>query len=232
MKIPAALVAILLALPGTALAQSTGGLNIAALVAQYESSDNPTAQNPDPGATSSGLYGFTNGTWRTYAQQIGVNTQEYPSAYLAPASVQTAVFAQTIRQNGLNDWTCAGCDPPLATAIQADGGLSGFDLNLSTNPADYASLDTSSGLQAYFAGNGSGTTGGGLPINPTGMTGGLPGYTSAGSGTGTGTTALPPVNSTPGALSLPFTWIYNQVIAATQQGSRQELCVAVRHCRT
>jgi P-type conjugative transfer protein TrbL len=177
---------VALAFSAAALAQ-TGQQNIAALIAHYESSGDPTAQNPNLNSTASGLYGFTNATWQTYAQQMGVNTQQYPSAYLAPASVQTAVFYQDFNTHGLSDWTCAGCDPKATAAIQAAGGPSAFAQG-STDPASYAALDTSSGLQAYLASNGtpnisvsqvdpSALTGAGGPTtdatgNPTDFSGG------------------------------------------------------------
>jgi hypothetical protein len=207
-KIPALLVGLPLVLAGPAFAQAAA-LNPAALIAQYESSGNPTAQSSK--STASGLYGFVNGTWATYAPQAGVSLQQYPTAASAPASVQTAVFYADFNNNGFNDWTCPGCDPAATAAIQAAGGAGAFAQG-STNPADYASLNTAAGLQAYFAGNGTGT-------GATATTG-MPGLSVAtvdpsmpGAPTGT----LPPVSSTPGALSLPFTWVYNQVIAVTQQ---------------
>jgi hypothetical protein len=202
-KILAALIAVPFALASPAFAQAAA-LNPAALIAQYESSGNPTAQSSK--STASGLYGFVNGTWATYAPQAGVSLQQYPTAASAPASVQTAVFYADFNNNGFNDWTCQGCDPAAAAAIQAAGGAGAFAQG-STNPAAYASLNTPTGLQAYFAGNGLG----GTAITTVG-TNGLSVSTVV-----PNTPGLPPVSSTPGALSLPFTWMYNQVIAATQQ---------------
>lgn len=215
MKVLVALGAGLFTLAGSAAAQAqTTELNPAALIAHYESGGNPTIQNPLPGSTASGLYQFTNGTWQTYAQQIGVNTQQYPSAYMAPASVQTAVFYQDFNQHGFSDWTCAGCDAPATAAIQAAGGTSAFAAG-STNPADYASLNTSSGLQAYFSGNGAA-----ISSNSSGLLG-IPSYGTAGVNPMTGTPAptltAPAVDSTPGPLATPFEWIWNQLIGSTQQ---------------
>ena len=203
MKILAALIAVPFALAGPAFAQ-TAGLNAAALIAQYESSNNPTAQSST--STASGLYGFLNGTWAAYAPQAGVSLQQYPTAASAPASVQTAVFYADFNNNGFNDWTCPGCDPAATAAIQAAGGAGAFAQG-SANPAAYASLNTPAGLQAYFAGNGTGT-GATAPA-------GTPGLSV--STVVPNTPGLPPVSSTPGVLSLPFTWMYNQVITATQQ---------------
>lgn len=203
--------AAVLAFVGTARAQtaSSSGLSAAALIAHYESSGNPSAQSNQ--STASGLYGFLNGTWSTYAPQAGVSLSQYPTAASAPASVQTAVFYADFNRNGFNDWTCQGCDPAAAAAIQAAGGAAAFATG-STNPADYASLNTPSGLQSYFAGNGASAVAGcegvtcALPTTPT--TTGTP---------MSGGATLPPFSSTPGQLSTPFTWFYNQVITATQQ---------------
>jgi type IV secretion system protein TrbL len=164
-----------LVLAGPAHAQ-TSGLNPAALIAQYESAGDPTAQNPDPNSTASGLYGFIDATWRTYARQAGVDTTQYPHAYMAPASVQTQVFYTDFNQHGFSDWTCAGCDPKATAAIQAAGGTSAFAQG-STDPASYASLDTSTGLQTYFAGDSGVVTPAPSTIpdqtlNPGGATGG------------------------------------------------------------
>jgi hypothetical protein len=207
-KIPALLVSLPLVLSGPVVAQAAG-LNPAALIAQYESSGNPAAQSNK--STASGLYGFINGTWATYAPQAGVSLAQYPTAASAPASVQTAVFYADFNNNGFSDWTCPGCDPAATAAIQAAGGAGAFAQG-STNPADYASLNTATGLQAYFAGNGLGST----AITTVG-TDGLSVSTVDPGTPGAPTGTLPPVNSTPGALSLPFTWVYNQVITATQQ---------------
>jgi Transglycosylase-like domain len=90
--------------------------SLAQLVQHYESGGNYQAQNPT--STASGAYQFTNATWRNYATQAGVDTSQYPSAYLAPPAVQDQVFNQAVASNGLNDWTCPGCDPKLTNYLQ------------------------------------------------------------------------------------------------------------------
>lgn len=147
-----AVIAALFLLAPSAWAQTTP--SILGLIAQYESSDNPTAQNPTSGSTASGLYGDINSTWAEALAACNCGSvSEYPSAYLAPSSVQTAAEVALLQQNGLSDYICADCDVPLTNAINAAGGPSAFAsqiASLSTNPADYASLDTSAGLTAYF----------------------------------------------------------------------------------
>ena len=73
-------------------------------LAGFESSGNPTAQSAT--STASGLYGFTNPTWREFAPQAGVNLSQYPTAASAPADIQTSVAAITPTSH----WTCPGCD--------------------------------------------------------------------------------------------------------------------------
>lgn len=135
----------LIAIPAPAFAQ----LSPFSLIAQYESGDNPAARNPN--STASGLFGFINSTWQTDLAAIGGNVAEYPSAYLAPASLQFAVAAYDLQNNGFADWTCAGCDPPLTAALAADGGPAAFNLaNLSIDPASYTELDAGGPSQPTF----------------------------------------------------------------------------------
>jgi hypothetical protein len=95
--------------------------SIAQLVQYFENpSANPSAQNPT--SSASGLYQMLTPTWQAYANQIGVNTALYPTAASAPVSVQNAVFNQMVSQNGLNDYTCTGCDPALANYVAANPG--------------------------------------------------------------------------------------------------------------
>jgi hypothetical protein len=97
--------------------------SLSALVQNYESGGNYTAQNPT--STASGAYQFTNPTWQQYAGQIGVDTSQYPTAASAPPSVQDAVFQQAVSQRGLGDWTCPGCNSPL-TEYVASNDVSGL----------------------------------------------------------------------------------------------------------
>jgi hypothetical protein len=94
--------------------------SLASLVQQYESGGNYTATNPK--STASGAYQFTNGTWQQYASQIGVDTSAYPTAASAPPQVQDSVFAHAVSVNGLNDWTCSGCNPALSSYLTNNPG--------------------------------------------------------------------------------------------------------------
>ena len=144
--------ALCLAIAASWQARAAGTQNAAALVAQFESSGCVNNHNPTPGMTASGCFGFTNGTWAQYAPQAGVSLQQCPTAASCPVSSQFAVFAADVNARGLSNWTCAGCDAGVSNAVNS-GQLPASGYNLSTNPADYAALDTPSGLQSYFAGN-------------------------------------------------------------------------------
>jgi type IV secretion system protein VirB6 len=187
----------LIAIPAPAFAQ----LSPFSLIAQYESGDNPAARNPN--STASGLFGFINSTWQTDLAAIGGNVAEYPSAYLAPASLQFAVAAYDLQNNGFADWTCAGCDPALTAALAADGGPAAFNLaNLSIDPASYTELDAGGALAAYFQANGGAAPAGG-------------GADFAGGDVGAGGDVLmqaPPANAVASPSALSFEWVYGQVI--------------------
>jgi hypothetical protein len=85
--------------------------------------NNPAWGGSGGGSSATGLYGYTTGTWQTYAQQAGVDINQYPYAYLAPASVQTQVALQT----PISNWTCPGCN---STAVQ----IAGNPANVSGSP--------------------------------------------------------------------------------------------------
>jgi hypothetical protein len=105
---------------------STSGISsLAALVRKYETGStagNYTILNQSGTSTASGAYQFTNPTWRSYASQIGVDTKQYPTAMSAPPAVQDAVFVQAVKKNGLNDWTCEGCNPALTSHLANNPG--------------------------------------------------------------------------------------------------------------
>jgi type IV secretion system protein VirB6 len=151
-KVAVALVCVFLSVAAHA------AINPDTLIIQDESSGNPTAQSPS--STASGLFGDTNSTWAEALAACGCGTTaEYATAASAPASLQIAANNALINQNGLSDWLCAGCDAPFAAQVAADGGVSAFQTSgLDTNPADFASLDTTAGLQAYLAGGTIGPT--------------------------------------------------------------------------
>ncbi len=92
--------------------------SLADLVKAHESAGNYTAVNPNSGA--GGAYQFVPSTWRAYGSQAGVDLNQYPTAETAPAPVQDQVFAQTVGQRGLKDWTCPGCDPALNSYLAAN----------------------------------------------------------------------------------------------------------------
>ncbi|MGH8257989.1 MAG: hypothetical protein ACRET0_17445, partial [Steroidobacteraceae bacterium] len=219
--LPALLLLSVAAHAQAAAAQST---DAATLVAHYESSGCTNNYSSFGNSTASGCFGFTNATWQTYATQAGINTQQYPTAASAPVSDQFAAFAADVDSHGLSDWTCAGCDSGVSNAVNS-GQLPASGYNLSTNPADYASLNTPSGLQAYFAGTGTSPVLASAAGTP-GLSAQLmdPAATQQTFGTGAaGTGTLPPVDATPGALSTPFTWVYQQVITATQQNVANDI---------
>lgn len=90
-----------------------------AALAPTESSGIPTAVNPSSGA--SGLYGFLDSTWRSFAPQAGVDLNQYPTAASAPASVQTAVAGIT----PISNWTCPGCNSLAASIAATPGNVTG-----------------------------------------------------------------------------------------------------------
>jgi hypothetical protein len=54
----------------TTTAAKETATEVAKMASKFESSGNPNAHNPTPGSTSSGLHGFTNGTWLATAKKI------------------------------------------------------------------------------------------------------------------------------------------------------------------
>ena len=235
MKLAPAFIGLAVFLPSVVLAQ-TAGLNPLVLLAQDESSDNPTATAA--GTTASGLYGITNGTWAEALAACGCGTTaEYPSSYLAPASLQTAAAAALIQQNGLGDWLCTGCDAAFTSQVAAAGGPSAFNLNLSTDPADYASLDTSGGLADYLAANGAGAITPVVAVDETGQPVGAIAGTGAavsaaggvGGNAGNGTiasgasTAAVTAAGAGGSSFNPFTYLWNQYQAGVAQPLAGEL---------
>jgi hypothetical protein len=112
-------------------------------VALFESSNNPTAQNPS--STASGLYGFTNSTWAQYVEMYSPGLSAiYPTAASAPADIQTAVAQITPSSN----WTCPGCDASITTAVQADPSLlssTPITAAIVSSPDDYSGGTTGTG---------------------------------------------------------------------------------------
>ncbi len=166
------------------------------LVAFFESSNGTNLQNSS--SSASGNFGIINSTWRSALSAIGGDPSKYPTAISAPNSVQFAVEAQLLRTHGFGDYTCAGCDAALTAQLAATGGPAAYNLgNLSTNPADYSSVDTAAGLQTYFQSNGASTV---TSTGPGGDTLTFPTLSTPGSSV---------VSVTTGASFNPFTWIWN-----------------------
>jgi hypothetical protein len=124
-------------------------LNPLVAIAGPESSFGTNLYNPTSSAT--GIWQDLTGTWDYALQGIGLSPSQYPTAASAPPSVQAAANAYLYNQQGFGPW--APYDPTLAGQIAAAGGTGAYAApgSLSTNPADYASLDQPSGLQAFFS---------------------------------------------------------------------------------
>jgi hypothetical protein len=154
-------------------------LNPLSVIAGPESSFGTNLYNPTSSAT--GIWQDLTGTWDYALQGIGLSPSQYPTAASAPPSVQAAANAYLYNQQGFGPW--APYDPTLAQQIAASGGTSAFmpPGSLSTNPADYASLDQPSGLAAFFSqSNGSSMPGTSLfPTTGFGADMGLSSYGAA-----------------------------------------------------
>jgi hypothetical protein len=176
-----------------------GLLNPLTAIAGPESSFGQNLQNPN--STASGLYGFINSTWQTNLKAIGGDTVLYPTAKSAPNSVQSAVAAHVYNTRGFADWTCPGCDPVLTANVANVGGPAAYVAqgSLSESPADYTSMDTPAGLQAYFNANDGGPYIGSVSIP-----------TASGSG---------PLNITPNTspTAKPFSYAYSLIVDGTTQ---------------
>ena len=130
-------------------------------------------------SSASGLYGYLDSTWVTYASRAGVDTSVYPRAYMAPADVQTAVAAQT----PISHWTCPGCNsvaesmsgnPQYVSATPGSGGpiqddpsySSGRGTGLEIDPSDPAATDPAGGAPSTtnqgVTGTGTSSTSSGL----------------------------------------------------------------------
>lgn len=125
-----------------------------ALIIQRESKGDPTALNYvatedktayDRGATASGLYGFTNSTWRDGLQMIGGDAAKYPTARSAPAEVQKQVFNAVYDKRGTAPW-----DPSKWGQNWVKNAAGGYDLvktgtgtgGTSTPPPPYKTAST------------------------------------------------------------------------------------------
>lgn len=130
------------------------------------------APNGKP-SSASGLYGYLDSTWQTYASRAGVDTTQYPRAYMAPADVQTAVAAQT----PISHWTCPGCNSVAEN-------MAGNPTYVSTSPGYGGPIQSD---PSYEGGTGAGT---GLTVDPesgVGTDANNPTTDTTGRVTGTGT---------------------------------------------
>ena len=109
--------------------------SLSQFVQSFESGGNYAAVNP---GGASGAYQFVPSTWAQYLAQIGGSTAQYPTAASAPAGVQDAVFGQAVAQNGLNDWTCSGCDAPLSNALAANPSIASLPVFAGGSPTNTA----------------------------------------------------------------------------------------------
>ena len=75
-------------------------------VAAHESHHNPRAENPR--STSSGLFGFIDGTWAHYARHIP-KARRYGHASKAPAAIQWQVALLAVKWHGHGNWNGTHC---------------------------------------------------------------------------------------------------------------------------
>jgi len=107
-------------------------------IKEKESSGNYTVQNPTPGQTASGAYGYTNGTWRSLTEKYGIGT-EYKSAKEAPPAVQDMVAATYVREILLENNNDITKVPVIWYTGNAQGKISqkALDVNNGLTPAEY-----------------------------------------------------------------------------------------------
>ena len=105
-----------------------------------ESSGNYTVQNPTPGQTASGAYGYTDGTWQAMTKKYGIGT-EYKSAKEAPPEVQDMVAAINVREILLENDNDVTKVPVVWYTGNAQGKISqkALDINKGLTPAEYQS---------------------------------------------------------------------------------------------
>jgi hypothetical protein len=111
---------------------------ILAALKQKESSGDYTVQNPTPGQTASGGYGFIDDTWQSLSKKYGIGT-EYSSAKDAPPEVQDALAASYVKDilaENNNDVTKV---PLVWYTGNAQGKISAkaLEVNKGLTPAQY-----------------------------------------------------------------------------------------------
>jgi len=107
-------------------------------IKQKESSGDYRVQNPTPGQTASGAYGYTNGTWQSLTKKYGIGT-EYKSAKEAPPEVQDAVSANYVREILLENNNDLTKVPVVWYTGNAAGKISqkALAVNKGLTPAEY-----------------------------------------------------------------------------------------------
>lgn len=123
----------------------SGFASLSQLVQSFESGGNYTATNSK--STASGAYQIINSTWDQYAPLAGVDTSQYPTAASAPPNAQDAVFSQIVTANGLNDWTCPGCNPQLSQYLAANPSAAALPISTGTPAGAGASSATTPATQ-------------------------------------------------------------------------------------
>ena len=105
---------------------------------EKESSGDYTVQNPKPGQTASGAYGYTNGTWQAMTAKYGIGT-EYKSAKDAPPEVQDMVAAMNVREILLENNNDVTKVPLVWYTGNAQGKISqkALEVNDGLTPAEY-----------------------------------------------------------------------------------------------
>lgn len=190
----------------------------------FESGGKNVYQNV-PGATNSsasGLWMVTRSTWNgtvvpaTGLSRVGGDSQ-YANVMDLPPSVQEQGVRALVKKNGISDWTCNKCNPAFTAYIKSHGGESNFVLDGGTVPTDLPGgyvKTTGAAVSTSSDTSGSDITGDGSS--------GLPAisFTSADSSS---SLAMPAVSSTPGPLSKPFTWLYDQTITGTEQVIKDDI---------
>lgn len=84
-----------------------GGSSTMACIRAHESDTSGGYSAENPTSSASGAYQFVSGTWRSMSAAAGY--PGYSTAGSAPASVQDAVAAYTIRTQGTGAWAGSGC---------------------------------------------------------------------------------------------------------------------------
>jgi len=101
------------------------------LISQFESNNqNVPNYAYGPSRTASGPYQITDTNWQQYAPQVGINTQQYPTAMSAPRELQQKVATAMYDAQGFAPW--APFNPRLRNYLQqhgisAQGGQGGLD---------------------------------------------------------------------------------------------------------